>query len=89
MKKEMGSTSEHRVVIDAQPNGDYHVYSDPDVEVIVRCPHVSPDELYRYGHRPIPEEWLRDKQLGFRGDGSEAEELAGLIGEALRAARKA
>ena len=33
----MTSSAKFRVVIDMQPDGDFLVYSDPEVEVISRC----------------------------------------------------
>ena len=51
-------TSAYRVVIDVHADGDFTVYSDPDVQVIYRCAHALEDELVQVSHRPIPEEWL-------------------------------
>ena len=39
--------------------------------MICREVHTPEDELYRYGSHPIPEEWLTDKPVGFKGDGTE------------------
>jgi hypothetical protein len=83
----MTTTTKPRVVIDFAPNGDFFFYSDASVEVICRSAHRPDDELYRYGHHPIPEAWLRDKPFGFRGDGTKGDQVAELIGEAYRAAR--
>ena len=85
----MTNPSKQRVVIDFKENGDFFIYSDPEVEVICRQVHPPGDELYRYGTYPIPEEWLRDKPVGFKGDGTEQDRRAQLIGEAFRAVRGA
>jgi hypothetical protein len=85
----MTTATKPRVVIDFAPNGDFFVYSDANVEVICRHAHVPEDELYRYGHYPIPEEWLRDKPMGFRGDSSIFDQRAEVIRDAIRAARGA
>ena len=61
----MTDPSKQRVVIDFKENGDFFIYSDPEVEVICRSGHAPEDELYRYGSHPIPEEWLRGKRFGF------------------------
>ena len=71
-----------RVVIDFRPNGDFSIYSDPEIEVICRSAHTPEDALYRYGSHPIPEEWLRDKRFGVQGDGSEADGVMQVIREA-------
>ena len=68
-------TSAYRVVIDVHADGDFTVYSDPDVQVIYRCEHVPEDELVQISHRPIPEDWL-DLPIGYSGDGSVADLLA-------------
>jgi hypothetical protein len=78
-----------RVVIDFNVHGDFIVYSDAQAEVIVRCAHAPEDELVRYGHYPIPEEWLQGKRVGFLGDGSEYDKRAQLLAKALEAARRA
>ena len=65
----MINLSKQRVVIDFKENGDFFIYSDPEVEVICREEHKPEDELYRYGSHPIPEEWLSGKPFGFKGDG--------------------
>jgi hypothetical protein len=78
-----------RVIIDFKPNGDFVVHSDPEAEVIVRCAHAPEDELVRYGHYPIPEEWLRDKPVGFLGDGSAADKRAQLFAKAIKGIRRA
>ena len=57
-----------------RPDGDFLLYSDPEVEVISRCSD-SVDELYRLNHHAIPEGWL-DKRVGFMGDGSLTELVA-------------
>ena len=83
--------AKQRVVIDFKENGDFFIYSDPEVEVICRQVHLPEDGLYRYGTYPIPEEWLSDKPIGFWGDGTEEDMKAQMIREALaaRAARAA
>ena len=83
----MDKSNKPRVVFNFKENGDFFIYSDPEVEVICRQVHPPGDELYRYGPHPIPEEWLRGKRFGFKGDGTEEDRKAQLIGEALRAAR--
>jgi hypothetical protein len=70
----MTSSAKFRVVIDMQPDGDFLVYSDPEVEVICRCA-GSLDDLYRLNHYAIPEGWL-GKRVGFMGDGSLTELVA-------------
>ena len=85
----MTTTPMPRVVIDTRANGDFFIYSDPEVEVIVRNAHIPADELCRHGRYPIPEEWLRDKPIGFRGDGSDADGRAELIAEVFGASRAA
>jgi hypothetical protein len=75
-----------RVVIDFEANGSFFIYSDPEVEVICRHTHCPDDELYRYGHHPIPEEWLQGKPVGFLGDGSEADKQVQLLAKAREAA---
>jgi hypothetical protein len=79
----MTTFRKQRVIIDCQPSGFFGVYADPEVEVICRSAHLPDDELYRYGHKPIAEEWLIGKPVGFRGDGSEAEERAEEAAEVL------
>ena len=37
------------IVIDFKENGNFFVYSDPEVEVICREVHMPDDELYRFG----------------------------------------
>ena len=69
-------------MIDFKKNGDFFIYSDPEVEVICREEHTPEDELYRYGTYPIPEEWLSGKPFGFKGDGTEEDRTAQLIREA-------
>lgn len=49
---------ERRVLIDVQPNGDFTVYSDPEVQVLCCCAHVPEDQLVQVCRRPIPENWL-------------------------------
>jgi hypothetical protein len=83
------TTTKPRVVIDFEPNGDFFIYSDAEAEVIVRCAHVPDDVLYRYGHHPIPEDWLLGKRIGFRGDGSEADARVERLRETLEDARGA
>jgi len=82
----MTTLRKQRVIIDCEPSGLFGVYADPGLEVICRSAHIPDDELYRYGHQPIPEEWLVGKPVGSRGDGSDAERDAELHAEALRAA---
>jgi hypothetical protein len=67
-----------RVVIDLQPTGEIAVYSDQDVEVICRFPHLPEDKPVQVGRRPIPDEWL-NKPIGHSGDGSVAELLAEVV----------
>ena len=76
-----------RIVVDFKANGDFFIYSDPEVEVICRSADAPDDKLYRYGHYPIPGEWLGGKPIGFLGDGSEADKKGRLIGAAFRTAR--
>ena len=69
-----------RVVLSSivHANGDFTIYSDPDVQVICRCTQAREDELVQISHRPIPEEWL-DLPIGYSGDGSVADLLAEVI----------
>jgi hypothetical protein len=83
------TTSKQRVVIDFEANGDFFIYSDPEVEVICRHAHCTDDELYRYGHHPIPEQWLQGKPVGYRGDGSVIEKNLERLKEIIDAARGA
>ena len=71
-----------RVVIDFQKNGNFTIYSDPQIEVICRSAHTPENELYRYGSHPIPEEWLEGKRLGFKDDGSKTDRPMDLSREA-------
>jgi hypothetical protein len=86
---DMTASSLPRVVVDFRPNGDFIIYSDQGVEVICRNAHLPADELYRYGSKPIPEAWLADKPIGFKGDATEADCTAQAIGDAFREARGA
>ena len=74
-----------RVVIDTKANGDFFIFSDPGVEVICRAAHVPEDELFAYDRHPIPAGWLRDKPIGYLGDGSEVEKRMKLKVEEMRA----
>ena len=75
-------------MINFKENGDFFIYSDPEVEVICRQVHPPGDELYRYGTYPIPEEWLSDKRFGFKGDGTEEDRMAQLIARGLQGGRR-
>jgi hypothetical protein len=83
------TTTKPRVVIDFEANGDFVIYFDQGVEVICRHAHCPDDELYRYGHFPIPAEWLEGKRIGFRGDGSDADQRIQWLREAFEGARGA
>jgi hypothetical protein len=71
---------ERRVIIDVQTNGEFTVYSDPDVQAICRCAHIPEDEFVRIDHRKIPEEWL-EVPVGHSGDGSVADLLAEVVAD--------
>jgi hypothetical protein len=86
---DMTASPLRRVVIDLRPGGLFDICSDPGIEVICRDSRMADDELYRYGSKRIPEEWLADKPIGFMGDGSEADRTAQAIGKAFRKARGA
>jgi len=85
----MTKLAKSRIVIDVAPNGNIDIHSDAEVEVICRSAHDPDDELYRYGHYPIPEEWLHGEPIGFWGDGSAADERMQLLREALASHREA
>jgi hypothetical protein len=81
--------AKQRVVIDFEKNGNFSIYSDPEVEVICREEHMPDEGLYRFGTYAIPEDWLRDKSIGFWGDGSEEDMRAQMLREAYGSARAA
>jgi len=81
--------AKQRVVIDFKKNGNFFIYSDPEVEVICREEHMPDEGLYRFGTYAIAEDWLRNKSIGFWGDGTEEDKTAQMLREAYGAARAA
>ena len=43
-----------RVIIDVQANGEFTIYSDPDVQVICHCAHIPEEALKRAGKGGAP-----------------------------------
>ena len=81
--------AKQRIVIDFKKNGNLLIFSDPEVEVICREEHMPGEGLYRFGTYAIPDDWLRDKSIGFWGDGTEEDKTAQIIREVYGAARAA
>ena len=54
------------VLIDYRKNGESVIYTDSQTEVIIRCAHIPGEELVHYQTKPIPNSWIRGKQVRFR-----------------------